>query len=696
MSKISSILRTMTMVVLVVAAAFMCGIRLLQTQLVDGEKYLEMTKSTYKAEQEIDAARGQIVDCNGKVLNSNKIVFNINLQRSSLVSGTENEIIYRVLTVLIKNNQEWNDSLPISKTAPYAFDETRPEAVKTMKEKLNVASYTGVEDCIFQLYKTYNVDEKYPEQMRRYIAGVRYEMTIKNFSDANVFVLASDVSEDVVPELKELATMLDGVDITQSWEREYVNGDVAAHFRGTVGAISAEEYQELKDKGYNINDTIGMSGIESAFESTLRGTRGIRTITRGSDGLMISDEVTKEPVAGKSIMLTIDADFQRLLQDLLEYHIQYLNSPHYTSKYDTNLRGKGCQAGSIVVLDVKTGGVLGMVSYPNYNLNDYVENYEEVLNQPYSPVFNRALNGVYRPGSTFKTITATAGLNEHAITTDSTITCGGVYTYYGGFKPTCLGVHGAINVSSALMYSCNIFFYETARRLGIDTLAQWAGRFGVGKDIGFDLSMSKGRMTSMELFEENGWEWYEGNVVQAGIGQSETLLTPLHLATQAMTIANKGVRYEPHVVQSVYNYDFTEKISEKATAVAEDFSGLTGMDTYMDAIHKGMKLVASTQDYFYIDGAGWVNPFDYVGVGKENVAIKTGTPEADDYEHPDAYQFNSALVGFYPADNPEIAFGVILEHGEFARVMAANIVKAYATGTINTNYDEDGQPLTAL
>ena len=686
----------MTLVVLVVAAAFMCGIRLLQTQLVDGEKYLEMTKSTYQANQEIDAARGQIVDCNGKVLNSNKIVFNINLQRSSLVSGTENEIIYRVLTVLIKNNQEWNDSLPISKTTPYAFDETRPEAVKTLKEKLNVASYTGVEDCIFQLYKTYNVDEKYPEQMRRYIAGVRYEMTIKNFSDANVFVLASDVNEDVVPELKELAAMLDGVDITQSWEREYVNGDVAAHFRGTVGAISAEEYNELKDKGYNINDTIGMSGIESAFESTLRGTRGIRTITRGSDGLMISDEVTKEPVAGKSVMLTIDADFQKLLQDLLEYHIQYLNSPHYTSKYDTNLRGKGCQAGSIVVLDVKTGGVLGMVSYPNYNLNDYVENYEEVLNQPYSPVFNRALNGAYRPGSTFKTITATAGLNERAITPDSTITCGGVYTYYGGFKPTCLGVHGAINVSTALMYSCNIFFYETARRLGIDTLAEWAGRFGVGKDIGFDLTMSKGRMTSLELFEENGWEWYEGNVVQAGIGQSETLLTPLHLATQAMTIANKGVRYEPHVVQSVYNYDFTEKISEKTATVAEDFSGLTGMDTYMDAIHKGMKLVASTQDYFYIDGAGWVNPFDYVGVGKENVAIKTGTPEADDYEPPDAYQFTSALVGFYPADNPEIAFGVILEHGEFARVMAANIVKAYATGTINTNYDEDGKPLTAL
>ena len=696
MSKISSVIRTIILVFLVVAMAFLCGIRLIQTQLVDGGKYLEMTKSTYQANQEIDAARGQIVDSSGKVLNANKIVFNINLQRSSLVAGTENEIIYRVLTVLLKNGQTWNDSLPISKIAPYTFDEKRPEAVASMKETLRVANYTSVDDCIYQLYKTYDIDEKYGEQMRRYIAGVRYEMTVKHFSNANVFVLASDVNENVVPELKELASMLDGVDITQSWERDYVNGDVAAHFRGTVGAISAAEYEELKSKGYNINDTIGMSGVESALESTLRGTRGVRTITRGSDGLTIKDEITKEPVAGNSAMLTIDADFQKLLQDLLEYHIKYLNSPHYTSKIDTNLRGKGCTAGAIVVVDVKTGGVLGMASYPNYNLNDYVENYEEVLNQPYSPVFNRALNGAYRPGSTFKTITATAGLAEGAITTDSTISCGGVYNFYGGFKPTCLGVHGAINVSSALKYSCNIFFYETARRLGIDTLAQWAGRYGVGKDLGFDLSMGTGRMTSTELFEENGWEWYEGNVVQAGIGQSETLLTPLHLATQAMTIADNGVRYKPHVVKSIYNYDFTESVSEKGVEVAEDFSDMPGMDKYMKSIHNGMELVASTQNHFYIEGAGWVSPYDYVGVGKENVAIKTGTPEADDYEHPEAYQFNSALVGYYPADNPEIAFGVILEHGEFARVMSANIVKAYATGTINTNYDENGDPLTVL
>lgn len=691
MSKISSFIRSIVLASIVVIASFMCGIRLLQTQLVDGARYLEMTQSIAVAEQEIDAARGQIVDTNGKVLNTNKITYNINLQKSSLVSGTENEIIYRVLTVLGKNGEKWNESLPITKTAPYSFLSDREYSIRTLKSRLDVGSYATVENCIYQLYKTYNIDEKYSEQMRRYIAGVRYEMTLKDFSFKNKFVLASDISENTVLELKELSYLLNGVDITESWERQYVDGSLAPHIRGTVGAISAEDYERLEDSGYTLNDIIGTGGVELALESVLRGTRGVRSITRGSDGMEISDEVTLEPIAGRSVMLTIDSDFQRLVQDLMKYHIQYLNSPYYTEKYDAALRGKGCKSGACVVLDVKTGGVLASVSYPDYDINDYLKDYERVINLENSPVFNRALNGVYRPGSTFKTITATAGLAEGAITPASTIFCGGVYTYYGsGFRPTCLGSHGSIDVRTALMHSCNIFFYETARRLGIDRMAEWAGKFGVGRDLGFELGMSTGQMSSLELFDEMGYHWDEGNIVQVGIGQCETLMTPMHLAVQAMTIANKGVRYEPHIVKSVYNYDFTEKLYDKQPVVAEDFSQYPNMSEYMTDVREGMKLVASTQVHFWIDGAGWVCPFDYVGIGKENVAIKTGTPQTSDT------QFNSALVGFYPADNPEIAFGIILEQGEFTKVLAANIIEAYAMGKISTNYDEKGEPKTIL
>lgn len=676
---------------IVVIVAFMCGIRLLQTQLVDGGDYLQMTRVTKTVDQDIDAARGQIVDCKGEVLNTNKITYNVNLQMMSLEKGTENTIIYRILSVLKKNGEDWNESLPITKTKPYAFLPDSEDEIALLKRKLNIGSYSTVDNCIYQLYKTYDISDKYDEEMRRAIAGVRYEMTLKDFSDINKFEMASDIGEGAVMELKELSALLTGVDITESWEREYKNGKLAPHVRGLVGAISEDEYERLKDDGYLLNDIIGTEGVEQALESELRGTRGVRTITRGSDGLELKDEVTKEPVAGNSVMLTIDSKFQQNLQDLLKYHIDYLNSPYFTSAYNYTGYGKGCKSGSVVVLNVKDGGVLGIATYPNYDLNDASKNYMKVLNGANKPMFNRALMGEYRPGSTFKTITATAGLAENVIQSDETIFCNHTYTYYApSFMPTCLQYHGALNVRGGLRNSCNIFFYETARRLGIDRLAEWAGKFGVGRDLGFELDMAQGQMSSVELYEEKGYEWHEGDIVQAGIGQCETLMTPMHLAVQAMTLANKGVRYEPHIVKSVYNYDFSEKLYDKEPVIAEDFSKLPGMSEHMIDVKEGMRLVASEQVSFTIDGAGFVNTFDYVGVGGKNVAVKTGTPQTSEDE------YNSALIGFYPADNPEIAFGIILEAGEYSKVMAGNVVKAYATGEISTNYDEKHIPKTIL
>ncbi len=687
MSKISNIIRTIILAALVVVLSFMCGLKLIQTQIVDGDKYLELTQTTYTAQQDIEATRGMIVDSTGKVFNSNKIVFSVDLQKAFIEDGTENDIIYRTLKVLKRHGEKWNDSLPISTTRPYNFIIGKDSAVTKLKKTLGVADYSSAEDCMYWLYDTYDIDEKYDEQMRRLIAGVRYEMTIKDFSTRNKFVLASDIKDETVQELKELSSLLAGVDISQSWERVYLNDDISAHYRGTVGAISAEQYKELKDSGYTINDVIGLSGIESAFESTLRGTRGTRSITYGSDGKLISDEITKEPVSGNSIMLTIDSEYQKLIQDALEYHIKYLQSPYALRTWGKSLLKEPCQAGSIVVLDVKTGGVLAMTSYPNFNLNDYAEDPEGVMNMEHSPVFNRALKGTYRPGSTFKTITSIAGLYEGKIGISSTILCGHNYMYYApGFVPTCLGWHGNIDVRTALMYSCNIFFYETARRLGIDALAMWGNRFGIGTDLGFELSMETGQMSSLELYEEKGLDWHAGDIVQAGIGQCETAVTPLHLAVQAMTLANKGVRYTPHILKSVYNYDFSEKLYDSETTIREDFSNYPNMLSYMNAVRDGMKRVASSDCFISVPGAGYVNVFNYIGVGVKNVAIKTGSPQVS------AKVFNGAIVGFYPADNPEIAFGIMLEDGECAKYMVANIIKAYVSGSISTHYDENGVP----
>ena len=687
MSKLSNILRSVILAALVIAASFLCGLRLLEIQIADGGKYLAMTQSSHTFTQDIEAARGKIADSTGKILNTNELNCSVNLQKSYLEAGTENEVIYRILTVLIKNGEEWNESLPITRTQPFQFEKDRENAVDSLKIRLKLGVYATVENCMNALYETYDISDKYEEPMRRYIAGVRYEMSLKDFSTENKFELASGISSDTVLELKELSSLMAGMEISEGWNRVYLDGTTAPHVRGTVGAISAEKYAELKASGYKMNDIIGTSGIELAMESTLRGERGVREITRNSDGMKVSDEIIKEPQSGNSVMLTIDSKFQNMVEQIVQYHMDFLHSPYYTTAMDAQHRGTETEVGSAVVLNVKDGSVLAMVTLPSYDINDLVENYGAVLNAKNSPLLNRAINGEYRPGSTFKTITATAGLAEGAITPSTTITCNQVYTYYApSFTPKCTGYHGAITVQYGLKHSCNIFFYETARRVGIDRLAYWASRFGVGQNLGFEIPMSTGRMTSPELFDKLGLEWNASDTIQAGIGQSETLLTPLHLATQAMTIANNGVRYRPHIVKAIYNYDFTELIEEIQPEIMDN---MTGMDDIFAEVKAGMKLVSENAN-FLLDG-GWYNIYDYKGIGKENVCTKTGTPEVIAMT-----RFNSTIVGFYPADDPEIAFGVCMENSEFSRHIACNIISAYITGEFDPVYDEEGNAMYPL
>lgn len=687
MSKFSNILRSAILAALVIAASFLCGLRLLEIQIADGGKYLAMTQSSHTFTQPIEAARGKIADSTGKILNTNELNCSVNLQKSYLEAGTENEVIYRILTVLIKNGEEWNESLPITRTQPYQFEKDRENAVDSLKIRMKLGVYATVENCMNALYETYDISDKYEEPMRRYIVGVRYEMSLKDFSTENKFELASGISSDTVLELKELSSLMSGMEISEGWNRLYLDGTTAPHIRGTVGAISAEKYAELKSSGYNMNDIIGTSGIELALESTLRGERGVREITRNSDGMKVSDEIIQEPQSGNSVMLTIDSKFQNMVEQIVQYHMDFLHSPYYTTAMDATLRGNQTEVGSAVVLNVKDGSVLAMVTLPSYDINDLVENYGAVLNAKNSPLLNRAINGEYRPGSTFKTITATAGLAEGVITPSTTITCNQVYTYYApSFTPKCTGYHGAITVQYGLKHSCNIFFYETARRMGIDRLAYWASRFGVGQDLGFEIPMSTGRMTSPEIFDKLGLEWNASDTIQAGIGQSETLLTPLHLATQAMTIANNGVRYRPHVVKAIYNYDFTELIEEIQPEIMDE---MTGMDDIFAEVKAGMKRVSENAN-FLLDG-GWYNIYDYKGIGKENVCTKTGTPEVIAMT-----RFNSTIVGFYPADDPEIAFGVCMENSEYSRHIACNIISAYVTGEFNPVYDEDGNAMYPL
>lgn len=662
----------MLLVLVMAALSFFCILRLMKLQLVDGADYLSQTEKKYVAEQSVKAARGQIVDINGGVLTTNRIVYKVIIQKAFFTAATQNDVIERCVNILKSNGEKWIDEVPITLEQPFVFTDT--DALDTFKSNIGVNLDATEGNCINAMCDKYSVSRSdYDEQMQRYICGVRYQMQIKDFSYGNYYIFASNISFDTIVELKEQSHLLDGIDIIEEPEREYVRSSTAPHILGTIGAISAEEYAELKTSGYNLNDKTGKYGIESAMESVLRGTDGIRTIVRDSDGAAVSDEITEQVVPGNTVKLTIDADFQDALQDILANQVNWLQT--------NSDRGNDCDAGAVVVLSAKTGAVLGMANYPSYDLVQSIEDYGSVLEIEGNPLYNRAINGLYRPGSAFKTITATAGLITGLIDINTRCTCTGIYTYYSDYQPKCTGYHYGENVVACLKWSCNIFFYDLGRRLGIEQLGVFADKFGYGTNLGLEIGGASGRMSSVELYEklrqgQKDYSWTSGNTLQAAIGQLDTQVTPLHLAVQAMTLANNGTRYKPYLVDSVWNYDCTELQYQSEPTVAEIIDD--GETNAFEIVRKGMIAVS--------ENCTWPTyttlwHFDYLPY---SVAIKTGTAETSgDY-------YTSTVMGYYPAEDPVIAFGIVLEKGEYSRYMVRNIIDAYFYECYEAEYDEDG------
>lgn len=675
MSGISKLLRTFFLILLVFAALFLCILRLLKLQIVDGAEYLALAETSYTSEHEVIATRGQIFDKNGIVLTSNRTVYKVILQKAFLIKGTENEVLNRTASVLASNNEEWNDSVPVTYEEPYFFTTQNESIIDAFKERIRVNPEATAENCITELKRKYEIDNsRYTEKQQRIIAGLRYEMELKDFSYENRFTLADDVSIETVIRLKEDSLQLGGVDIIEESARDYVESSTAPHVLGTVGSLSYDEYVALKGEGYSYNDIIGTYGIERAMESVLRGENGKREIARDSNGRAVSDKITTEAIAGDSVKLTIDYKFQNDLQNILANQINWLNN--------TADRGNDCDAGAVVVLDAKSGAVLGMASYPTYDLVDSIENYGVVLNSEGNPMYNRCINGLYRPGSAFKTITAADGLVNGLIDINSRAGCTGIYTFYSSsdYQPKCTGYHLGYDVVNCLKWSCNIFFYDLGRRLGIDELCDFAQKFGYGQNLGLEIGGLSGQMSSPQLFEKlRGEPWTDGNTLQAAIGQMDTLVTPLHLSVQALTLANDGVRMKPYLIDSVWNYDGTEMLYETQPEIVET---IENKNEAFEIVREGMKSV-STLVTWPTSSNLW--NFDYLPY---NVAIKTGTAETGD-----GY-YTSTVMGYYPAEDPQIAFGIILEKGEYSRYMVRNIIDAYFYDCYQPDVDENGIVLT--
>lgn len=647
---------------LILCVCIIFGIVLIEIQIVHGQSYAELATKGATRSQTIQAARGEITDRYGRPLVQNKVGYNVTLDKAYLTRGEENEIILRLLSLLQAAGEEWIDKLPITQTEPFSFYEEQETEIAKLKDFLDVGSYTSVDDVMSWLVERYELESYTPVQQRM-LAGIRYEMERQGFSITTPYTLAEDVDVSTVIQIKERSYELSGVMVTESTIREYVAGDIAPHLIGQIGPIYAEEYAELKDQGYAMNDTIGKSGIEEAFESQLRGENGKRTITLNANGEVIDATVTQSPVPGNSIMLTLDLDLQRIAQDSLEDEIQWLQANGEEGE------GKEATAGAVVAIEVKTGEILAMASYPTYNLATYNQDYNTLLANPDNPLFNRALQGTYAPGSIFKPLVGTAGLQEGLITPSYTYTCNHVYTYYDDYQPKCLGWHPNYTVMDALRVSCNIFFYDLGRRLGIDTLLDYAKQFGLGEPTGIELPEAIGHMASPAYSESIGEIWNPGDVLQASIGQGKSLFTPLQLATYTATLANGGVRMKTHLVKSIHTYNLDETVEEIEPEVVVD---MDLSDTAVSAIRDGMIRASGQNGYSGTSGA-------YFGNYPISVASKTGTPETTGYP-------NGTYICYAPADDPQIAVAVVIEngyHGYWGAAVAKAIFDEYFFGKTN-------------
>lgn len=665
MRKFFERLRAAFFFVIILATMGLCAVDLMKIQVVDGAEYLEKAKTTRQASQIITSPRGEIVDVNGNEIVSNKTGFNVVIEKAFFPSDNAgmNRVILGIAKILKEDGVAWIDTLPITQSRPYSYLEARDSDTIKLRKNIGLQHYATAEDCLIEMYKRYGIDESLSEEEKRTIAGIRYEMFIRSFSLSNRYTFAEDIPMDTVVRLKEAAYTLDGMDIIEEAIRVYEAGDVAPHLIGTIGAINADEYEENRSNGYALNDVIGKAGIEKAMESELRGTKGTRTLEL-LNGAVVSDMVTEEAVPGHTVKLTLDMNYQRKVQEILENHILWLNN-----QTSYNKKGENANAGAIVVLDVKTGALLAAATAPTYDLNDYLTDYASVISRENTPLVNRATNGLYRPGSTFKTVTATAALNEGYINRNSIISCGNKYTYWDDYQPKCTGWHGSINVVTAIEKSCNIFFYEVGRLMGPYMIESYANQYGLGDDCYLETGGAKGKIATPDTMQDANLEWQAGLVVQVAIGQSETAVTPLQMAVQASTIANKGVRYQPHLVDSIYTYNMEEIVSATEPEVTLTIPDKTG-ETF-DLVTQGMKQAAAFLQYGYPTQKDYYTPYLLTDLPKA-AAIKTGTPQVTSAE-----DTSSAFIGFYPADDPEIAFSGMVEHGEYSKFMIRQIIEAY-------------------
>lgn len=665
-------------------------VQLFNLQVVHGESYREQSNTRLSRSSVIKAARGSILDRSGNELAGVKTENNIEIYKTNISDEELNKSVLNLVELLNKYEIGYDDTFPV-KINPFEFTISGDE-LTNWKKKYKIAEEATAEEAFYKFKNKYEITNDNVEEIRK-IISIRYIITTTGYSATKSITIATNVNEEVVAQISERNSDFPGVSISTNAARTYLAGNLAAHVIGYTGKIKEDEYNANKDI-YNIDDIIGKTGIEYVFEKYLKGTDGEKQVEMSVDGTITGETVAKNAIAGSDVVLTIDSNLQKVTQDSLENCINKIRSGGFAQTYDA-------QGGAAVVMNVNTGEVLATASYPTFEPQWFVggisqENWAYLRDDSRHPQLNKTIQSTYEPGSTFKMVTAIAGLETGAITTKERINDTGVYRKYNmewkcWYYTSYHRGHGYQNVTQALQHSCNYFFYETGDRMGIDNLSKYALHFGLGKKTGIELPNEKeGAVASKETYAKlrNGGRIGPGDVLNASIGQGDNNFTPMQIAKYISSIANGGNVVKPTIVKSILNSDGSEVLRDEITqytneklGYSDTDDGITISQESVNVAKEGMRMAASE--------AGGTAYNIFKGFNQE-VAGKTGSAEAGKDKNGNDL-VNAWFVCFAPYEKPEVAVVVMIEnggHGNYAAEVARDVLTQYFGMNESTEINE--------
>ncbi|PWL73924.1 MAG: hypothetical protein DBY22_09115 [Clostridiales bacterium] len=678
--------RVAGLVILILLLLTVYLVALYKLQIIEGEANYNRSSELTNTERVVTAARGNIYDRYGRTLVSNEETYNLKIDTDKLFANDDpNSVILELVHMVQGYGDEYTDDLPITMTPPFEYDPDMTAIQRTMLDAYYVRQEIDPNSTAVELMSymrtRYNIDNSYSAEEMRIIAGVRYSINVRYAVNTADYIFVEDASMKLISSIME--NKLVGIEVERAYSRKY-GTEYAAHILGYTGLMTQEEYEKYSLLNYSTDAMVGKDGVEYAFENYLHGKDGKVIETRNSAGTVLATVYEEEPEPGNHVYLTIDSVLQEQTERILANGVSILKQniaqkrAEGTARGDYNVDLKDEITGAAaVVVNVKTGEPLAMASWPTYNVATILEDYQELLEAENAPLFNRTLMGTYAPGSTFKPCTAIAALTMGIVNTEDKIKCEGVYTRYAaeGYAPECWIwnstkdhlTHPEENVTTAIRDSCNYYFYSIGNYLGVDDLGKFAANFGLGEYSGIELVEAKGNMSNQaNHMDYAGTEWRIGDTLQAAIGQSDSVFTPIQMAEYCATVANSGTRYSASILKSIRNYDYSEKLYDREPTV---MSTVESAEYNWAAVHEGMWQVLN--DYINEKNVNvWVDC-------QWRVAGKTGTAQKGE-----GIQNDGIFMCYAPYKDPEVAIFVVVERGGAGadvQFIARHIMDAYIT-----------------